>query len=47
MNVIESEYEALRKKANSFVNKNWWWLMLACLGVGIVLGLWNPLGIGK
>lgn len=45
--LAQSEYEALRTRANRFVNRNWWWMMIVALIVGIVLGLWNPLRLGR
>lgn len=47
MNIAVTEYEKLRTKANSFMNRNWWWIVLAAAGAGLVLGLVDPLGIRR
>lgn len=43
--LAQTTYDDLRYSANSFMNRNWWWVVLAAFGVGIVLGLWNPAGL--
>lgn len=37
--LAQAEYEALRTKANSFMNRNWWAVCLGCLVGGYLLGL--------
>ena len=36
--LAQTEYNALRTRANTFMNRNWWWVMLATFGVGWALG---------
>lgn len=43
----QDQYELARTKANSFMNRNWWWVVLVALGVGILIGLVDPLHVRR
>ena len=34
----QAEYQALRTKANTFMNRNWWWVCIVLLLGGWMLG---------